>query len=253
MNHNRQHHLTTAEGIEFSFLLASPLTRGMAWFIDYLAILTAFSMLSIAQQLMTLVSSDYAVAFMIISYFLLNIFYPILSEYFWQGQTLGKWVLKIRVVDKEGLHLEFSQIFLRNILRLVDGLPSLYAVGGIMSLLNSKSQRLGDIVANTIVIHNKRFNDFSIERLALSKDYNLFAKHPYVVGLLRKKLSIAEIGVLYQAIYRREELEAQSRVQLFREIMTHLREKVSLPADLVFGISDEELAKHCLAGLLEKR
>ena len=79
-----------------------------------------------------------------IAYFALSIGYPIVTEWFWRGQTIGKRMFGIRVMDVQGLRLQFSQIAIRNLLRFVDSLPLFYVVGGITCLLTRHYQRLGE-------------------------------------------------------------------------------------------------------------
>jgi uncharacterized RDD family membrane protein YckC len=65
--------------------------------------------------------------------------------------TPGKFVLKLRVMGKDGELCGFSESFKRNILRFVDWLPALYAVGVVSVLLSEDRQRFGDKLAGTIV------------------------------------------------------------------------------------------------------
>src|SRR5262249_58768067 len=64
-----------------------------------------------------------------------------LCEWYWRGQTVGKRMLRLRVVDRQGLRLQPSQIITRNLLRFVDGLPAFYMLGGLTSLLNRQIGR----------------------------------------------------------------------------------------------------------------
>jgi len=69
------------------------------------------------------------------------------------GQTLGKQVMNIRVVDETTMqHLDFSRSLVRNILRIIDWLPFLYLIGFILVATNSKKQRIGDMAARSIVV-----------------------------------------------------------------------------------------------------
>lgn len=61
-----------------------------------------------------------------------------------------------------------------------------------------------------------------------------------------------QITVLYQAVLRRDQLLAHERTVLFKELMTDIKQMVSIPESLVFGISDQEIAKHLLFALLAK-
>ena len=82
--------------------------------------------------------------------------YGIGCEYFWKGQTLGKWMLGLRVMDMTGLELQFSQVVIRNLLRIFDQLPAWGLVGGVAMLASKHRQRLGDLAAGTVVIRDRR-------------------------------------------------------------------------------------------------
>jgi uncharacterized RDD family membrane protein YckC len=69
------------------------------------------------------------------------------------GQTLGKQLMGIRVVDETTMqHLDFARSLVRNILRIIDWLPFLYLIGFILIATNSKKQRIGDMAARSIVV-----------------------------------------------------------------------------------------------------
>jgi uncharacterized RDD family membrane protein YckC len=68
------------------------------------------------------------------------------------GATLGKWVLRLRVVCANGEKPGLARSALRNLLRLVDGLPALHIVGIILILRSPERARFGDRVAGTRVI-----------------------------------------------------------------------------------------------------
>ncbi len=67
------------------------------------------------------------------------------------GATIGKQILRLRVVDKEGDPCTFKASFYRNLLRFVDWLPLLYIAGIISILASAKRQRIGDRIAGTVV------------------------------------------------------------------------------------------------------
>ena len=68
-----------------------------------------------------------------------------------RGQTAGKMVTKIKVVREDGGEIDISSAFIRNILRIVDGLFG-YLVGAILIWRSSREQRLGDMIAKTVVV-----------------------------------------------------------------------------------------------------
>lgn len=92
-------------------------------------------------------------------YFLLNfaIFwgYYLLFELFWNGQTPGKILARTRVVRTDGMPAGFAEIAVRNLVRIVDFLPTAYAFGLITMLANASSRRLGDFAASTLVVHDQ--------------------------------------------------------------------------------------------------
>src|SRR2546430_38604 len=73
--------------------------------------------------------------------------YFILLEWLWNGQTIGKRVFKLRVINEDGPPAQFTAVLIRNLLRLVDFLPAFYGVGVLVIVLSPKSQRLGDLAA----------------------------------------------------------------------------------------------------------
>ncbi|MFI5450327.1 MAG: RDD family protein [Candidatus Bathyarchaeia archaeon] len=69
-----------------------------------------------------------------------------------KGATIGKMLLKIKVVQEDGKPCGIVPAFVRNILRIVDALPILYIIGILLISRSDKKQRLGDRVAKTVVI-----------------------------------------------------------------------------------------------------
>src|SRR5271168_453515 len=106
--------IRTPEGIVFSQLLAGPVTRFLACFIDQLCIQVVLNVAGMILSLLMVVSLNFAVAFYAIGYFAINIGYGILLEWAWRGQTVGKRLFRLRVVDAEGMRLQFNQIVMRN-------------------------------------------------------------------------------------------------------------------------------------------
>jgi uncharacterized RDD family membrane protein YckC len=87
--------------------------------------------------------------------FLLVWGYFTLPEAFWNGQTPGKRLMKIRVIKDSGRAVTLFESMARNLLRVVDFFPGMYAVGVIAMLCNRSHKRLGDLVAGTMVIHER--------------------------------------------------------------------------------------------------
>jgi uncharacterized RDD family membrane protein YckC len=84
--------------------------------------------------------------------FLLDWFYGAFFETVLAGRTPGKMVMSLRVVRQDGAPAQFPDFFLRNLLRAVDFLPTLFGVGLIVMLIDPKLRRIGDLVAGTVVV-----------------------------------------------------------------------------------------------------
>jgi uncharacterized RDD family membrane protein YckC len=78
--------------------------------------------------------------------------YSIFFETRWSGQTPGKRWLRLRVIKDGGYPIDFRAALIRNLMRYVDWLPSLYAVGVVSIFFSRDYKRLGDFVAGTLVI-----------------------------------------------------------------------------------------------------
>ncbi|WP_053966542.1 RDD family protein [Haloarcula rubripromontorii] len=68
------------------------------------------------------------------------------------GQTIGKMALDIVVVTEDGDPIEYGPAAIRTVLRIVDALPAFYLIGIVAVLVTDRKQRLGDIVADTVVV-----------------------------------------------------------------------------------------------------
>lgn len=88
----------------------------------------------------------------IIAVLMITLGYYVMFEWLWNGQTPGKRITGIRVVKRGALPLTFVDVLLRNLLRLIDNLPSNYLIGLISFFASANQQRLGDLVADTVVI-----------------------------------------------------------------------------------------------------
>jgi len=235
--------IRTPEGIVFSQPLAGPVTRFLACFIDLLCIQVIVTMLGYAAGLIMIVSFNFAVAFGIIGYFFISIGYGICLEWMWRGQTVGKRLMRLRVVDVEGMRLQFNQIVVRNLLRFVDSLPFFYFVGGVTAWLNSKCQRLGDIAANTVVVRNPRLSEPDLDQVSPGK-FNSLWQFPHLAARLRQNVTPVEADVALQSLLRREEFDPVSRVELFGELATHFRAKVEFPPEATDGVADEQFLRN---------
>jgi uncharacterized RDD family membrane protein YckC len=233
----------TPEGILFPLLLAGPVTRFLAWLVDWVCVMIFTQLFSLAVSLTAAVSPGVAMLLMMIGYFVISIGYGMALEWFWRGQTIGKRFLRLRVMDAQGLRLHPSQIVIRNLLRAVDALPLFYLTGGLACLLTRRAQRLGDLAANTIVVRQPKTAQPDLDQLLAGK-FNSFREHPHLVARLRQRVAPAEARLALQALLRRDELEPMARVKLFGELTSRFRTFVPFPAETTDGLSDEQYVRN---------
>lgn len=240
MNQGKTNILTvkTPEGIRFPLLLAGPITRSLAWTVDLATTAVISSGVKSLIGILGIISRDAASAALILTYFVVSIGYGIVTEWYWRGQTVGKRVFRLRVMDEQGLRLQFSQIVIRNLLRALDSLPAFYLVGGLACLISRRAQRLGDIAANTIVVWNPKVSKPDLDQILADK-YNSFRDYPHLEARLRQQISPGEAGVALRAVMRRDGLDPGARVELFRDIASHFKGIVTFPQEATDGLSDE--------------
>ena len=235
--------IKTPEGIVFSLLLAGPVTRFLAWAIDLGVILVLTYTARQLFGILGVISRDLAAAAVILGYFVISIGYGIGTEWYWRGQTLGKRLLRLRVMDSQGLRLQFSQIVIRNLLRFVDALPALYLVGGLASLFSRHAQRLGDVAANTIVVWSPEIPEPDLDQVITDK-FNSFRDYPHLGARLRQNVSPKEAAIALRALLRRHALNPRERIALFRDMASHFKTIVEFPQEATDGISDEQYIRN---------
>ncbi|MGC4120094.1 MAG: RDD family protein [Myxococcales bacterium] len=157
--------IETPERVSLNLDIAGMGTRALAYLVDafilFLFWVTVLFVLSILrtqgvsladfQALQTLVQ-----AAIVLGIFFLQWGYWTLFETLWGGRSPGKRVLHIRVVKLEGAPEGFSEAALRNLGRLVDFLPVLYATGLTAMMASPRSRRLGDLLAGTVVVRERK-------------------------------------------------------------------------------------------------
>lgn len=237
--------IETPEGISFALLLASPVTRFLAWLIDFFAIMALAQISANALRIFGVFGMDAAQAAGVLGYFVLSIGYGIVLEWRLGGQTLGKRVLGLRVLDAQGLRLDFSQIVIRNLLRFIDILPAFYLAGGMVAVFARHAQRLGDLAANTIVVRNPKIEQPDLDRL-LGGKFNSLLEYHQLAARLRQRATPELAGICLNSLLRREEFEPAARLELYDEIAQHLQSVVEFPAEAVESLSSEQYVRNAV-------
>jgi uncharacterized RDD family membrane protein YckC len=156
--------IETPESVTVTYPIAGIGSRGLAAIIDIgmLAFLLLTEALVVALALyltMRVLSIDavgaiapWAVAGLVVALFLTYWGYYIFGEVFRNGRTVGKRVMRIRVVRDDGSRIGVLDAVVRNVVRIIDIMPGTYAVGIFALVLSPQSKRLGDMAAGTVVI-----------------------------------------------------------------------------------------------------
>ncbi|HUI80938.1 MAG TPA: RDD family protein [Bryobacteraceae bacterium] len=231
--------IATPEGVVFSYQLATPVSRCFAWIIDAVAIGGMTYFVSRVVNIAGFLSADFANFLSVVLYFVISVGYGILLEWRWRGQTLGKRVFGLRVIDVHGFRLQFPQIALRNLLRPIDSLPLFYLVGGVAALATRWGQRLGDLAANTVVAHERYWDEPNLDPLAPAK-YNSLLAYPRLAGRLRTLANPEAVAFALRAVTGRDSYQPAARLELFAELADYFRSLAHFPEAAIEGLSDEQ-------------
>lgn len=129
-------------------------SRILAATVDYTLLtllLVAWVAAAIALSTFIGLSPGWAFGIVIAGMFLIDYGYFALQEVLWNGQTLGKRALHLRVVSRDGSRADTSQLVLRNLVRSIDVL-----VGALLMAIDPLGRRLGDRLAGTLVVNERR-------------------------------------------------------------------------------------------------
>jgi uncharacterized RDD family membrane protein YckC len=153
-----QAQIETPENVRLTFRLAGPGTRMGAYAIDLVIRVFVIYALWIAVGMLVpfLDVSGLPIGVMLVGLFLVDWGYGCLFEGFWSGRTPGKWAAGLRVIKEGGYPIGFYDALLRNLLRAADALPVFYGAGLVVMLATRRMQRLGDLLAGTLVVREQR-------------------------------------------------------------------------------------------------
>jgi uncharacterized RDD family membrane protein YckC len=237
--------IRTPEGIEFALPLAGPISRMLAFAVDIGVVITIGT---VSQQILGplgFLGKDFSEAIKILSYFVISLVYMALAEWLWRGQTVGKRLFGLRVVDAGGFRLEPSQVIVRNLMRFLDALPALYLVGGVSCLVSRNRQRLGDLAAGTVVIRAPKLVRPDLDQL-LGGKFNSLAEIRHLAARLRQKAKPEMGAIALEALLRRDEIAPEERLKLFSEMADYFRALVVYPPEVVEQLSDEQYVRNAL-------
>lgn len=249
--------IDTPELVQLEFSIAGLGSRSLAclfdYFLQWVAFVGFFLLLATAVSAIKVShaapakhgpgpSSVWIAAVFFLIMFVFQWGYFSLFEAFWNGQTPGKRLFRLRVLEQSGRSISFMDALARNLLRIVDGLPGLYMVGIIFLFSTRRCQRLGDMVAGTIVVHERQIAtpmwDGNAARTFTASltatDFPARAVRP--TGLpadVIAKLTLADVEVIESFDARRLDLPVAAGDALAAKLAAQMAAKMStvLPAE----------------------
>jgi uncharacterized RDD family membrane protein YckC len=219
------HEVMTTEKVPFNYRVAGLGSRFLAWLVDVglMVLLTVAGLL--VGGVLNVGRFGLGLAVVTLWTFALQWGYFLFFEWLWHGQTPGKRLVGIRVIDWRGTSVSFGQAAIRNLLRAVDSLP-MYGVAFVVAACNREQRRLGDLAANTLVVHVERrakpiraLHDGATEADA-ARD-----------ALFRQRLSQfdrRQKQALLDLCLRRDQLRVDDRARLFRELAEYFKTRLEL-------------------------
>ena len=171
----------------------------------------------------------FAIAILNVILFVVLFFYFVVFETLWSGQTPGKRAFKLRAVQVSGARIGFKASMIRNLVRIVDLLPSFYLVGILAVVLSTKNQRLGDMVAGTVVVRDRQATTATWAPLAATRrGFGVPDTGPEVTRAWDlNAITGDDLATVRAFLQRRHEIPIAVRERLAGELDGKLRPKVA--------------------------
>jgi uncharacterized RDD family membrane protein YckC len=227
-----RHEVITTEKVPFSYHVAGLGSRFLAWLVDAVGLLMLVFAGSLSTPVFEALRPGVGQAFFAMWFFVVSSGYFFLFEWLWHGQTPGKWLLGLRVIDVKGTSVGMYASLVRNIVRMGDSAPFIgfpwggYPFGFLVAATNAKQRRPGDLAAGTLVVHTDR-QPRLIRALQAAAGEGL----PLSDAVVRQRLASLtrpQKQVILDLCLRREQLRLSDRVQLFRAVADYLKAECDL-------------------------
>jgi len=228
--------IDTPENIEFAYDIAGIGSRFLAAIIDTLVIGAALALLGIvvgvagARTGLTsgMASSVIAAIGALLSFLILWGYY-IVFELVWNGQSVGKRAIGLRVVREGGRPITFVSSAIRNLIRIVDFLPAFYGIGVIAMFIDRRARRLGDLAGGTLVVKERR--GVTLESLAAATiappQPGVPLQSPTLPNI--QLLNDQDYNLVQEFLRRRGELGREPRLRLGAQLASGLQTRLGLP------------------------
>ena len=216
----RRTELELPEEIDLQVELANVGSRTLAILVDIslgglvLFVVYALTMLlahDVADDWLTRLSSNALKTLLMLLVFGFQWGYFNFFEWVWNGQTPGKRLLHLRVIKVDGSPVSGIDVLLRNLSRPIDTLGPMGLIGLLMIFVSRKAQRLGDLMARTLVIHETKI-DWSIFDQIESPTTDASGSPTVAAPTIR--LTSTQWEMLHRYLNRRDQFEADARQRL---------------------------------------
>jgi uncharacterized RDD family membrane protein YckC len=228
----------TPEHVRISLTPAGIGRRSLAALLDLLLCLTIISACGL---LCSLLPQALGILVQTTGSFLIFWGYHVVCEVFHRGQSPGKRLLHLRVSDARGLPITVHQSMARNAARVLDFIPA-GGVGLVSCLLDPYRRRVGDLLADTLVISELPMDHRSAQSLERITVNSLDI--PRLRRLVANRLSLEEREFLLSLCLRSATLDEAVRYDLFEAVAARYRERFAI---LDEHLSGERLVRNLLA------
>lgn len=212
--------VNTTQNVSIEYELGSLRDRIFAYIIDMIVMVVLMWLVAIA----FLIIDQRADMMLSITLGFIFVFYTFLSEYFMNGQTLGKKALRLKVIKISGEEAGLSDYTARWAFRAIDIYMSLGSIASMLVSSSQKSQRIGDIVANTAVVYSKPSREVSITQILTSYDAtNYVVTYPNA-----KHFNESEMLVVKTVIERWDKYNNDAHHDALIETATIIRDRLNL-------------------------
>jgi uncharacterized RDD family membrane protein YckC len=223
--------IETPEQTSLEFPLAGIGSRFLAIALDTLLQFAGFFTLGIIAIVVLsvgftgIMGKQWVLAILIFAVFSLQFGYFALFEALWNGQTPGKRWTHLRVIQDSGRPISAYDAILRNLLRIVDVLPTLYATGLITMLISRENKRVGDYAAGTVVVHEKSLQGIDSAWRATAGPAQSVASNFSI------QVTVEELQLVETFLERRLSLDPHVRHSMAHQIADRIGQRLNVLAE----------------------
>ena len=213
-------HINSADAMSYTLEIAGVGARSYAFVLDwhirlllalvwiYLAAFLFYDLSVFSTMFEEDTASDAAAWVVFLPAAIVYFFYHPILETVMHGTTPGKRTAGVRLITLEGFTPGFGSILIRNIFRLIDGLPGVYTVGLLVAIFTKNHVRIGDIAAGTVLVYEKHTDKKSLSEVAQQS--------------LNSTLSTENYDLLLELLERWQQLDKSQRIHLGQHFLSKI-------------------------------